>query len=201
VYCLRDTRDEVIPGSDSLWFFDSGTNTAVIVRAVPDSVFYIFTHLNNKRFDDIFERFSWIKTIGLYYGKVEYRNGKPVVTKKSSDTCRHPQRASGGDTGRQRTRPVDSYPTYEPVSDRFYIVEFKADETFSIKAQHIGFVYPRCISTNYDNSMGEIAVSGDGRRIATVFMCGNIDVFDFDKTSGELTNALYLGQRRAVPVA
>jgi len=178
---LRDADNQLIPNSDGIFCYYSATNGSSVV-VVNDSIIHLITIYYNEKIIDKF---------GLYYStlKVSPVTGKCRVIRKNWLLL--------------RTHLSEKIACVKHSDmKRWWIVcrgGENTDSMFVFLADHLSvdFDHVETVGTKmpiFYGLGGESCFSEAGDKLLSVLSCEVVDVFDFDRCTGRLSNHLPLGK-------
>ena len=179
---LYNSQYNKIANSDSLITHRSETQGIIILPSSLDSSKYFVFYVDNRLY-------YFDPPDGLYYSIIDVsaNSGNGACISKNIniqiDTLTEKLIAVKHANGR------DWWLIYHNWNnDAFYILPFINDSIYPVITQHIG------LQLSYaDGSMGQIVSSNDGSRIAVIFGYTTIiNILDFDRCTGTLSNSLSL---------
>jgi|GEM_PF-6069290 len=181
-------KNELIENGDSIHVSFTATNGAIIIPdPAKENQYYSITidYIGaNNLIDDPVLFFHVIEVLPDQTLKVKRKN-ELLLKGELSEKIAAVQHSNGKDWW---------IITHGRNDDIFYIFKLDQNGLSKPKTQKIGTPH-----LGYNKYLGEICFSKNGKKILAVTPSGIIDLFSFDRCSGELSDHLYLGLPEIMP--
>jgi hypothetical protein len=185
---IWNSQHQVINGGDSILSHSSITQGLLFLPSLYDTSNFFLFSLGTPSIG------PGSNTLNLYYTLIDLNanggNGQVVIANHLIDSINHTEKMYAIRHGNGRDWWLV---THELNSVNFVIYLFAGDSVVNTNIQPFGSVITP------DDHMGQLCISPDGSKIALAGFGGKLDLFEFDRCTGIISNWIELGDALGSP--